>query len=177
MRSLVKKIGEHFLAREDELQAFARNDTRVEGWFKGELIALLDRLRTEGLVEGFRREMSQPTGIGRKQIDFGITLDGVLHYCEIKALCISQALGTPRNLLFYFREDHVGLIKDFRKLTVIDGANKWIIGFVYPRPAIDDWQKAISTIPADLNHVSCVTRLEDYPGHLFISLWRIGLRQ
>lgn len=27
-----------------------------------------------------------------------------------------QAAGTPRNLHFYFRDDHVGLIKDFKKL-------------------------------------------------------------
>ena len=53
----------------------------------------------------------------RFQIDFKIQLNGDEHLCELRALCISQAAGTPRNLKFYFPDDHVGLIKDVQKLA------------------------------------------------------------
>ncbi len=59
-------------------------------------------------------------------------IDRVDHLCELKALCISQAYGTGRDLDFYFRKDSaLGLWKDFRKLeSVTSEPAKWILSFI-----------------------------------------------
>ncbi len=110
---------------------FAQVDSRIEGWFKAELLVLFNRLVAEQLIEKFEREVNiiSPKDRRRKQVDFRLNIHGQEHLFELKALCISQAAGTSRNLRFYFRDNHVGLIKDFRKLDEITNKNKWIISF------------------------------------------------
>jgi hypothetical protein len=151
---------------------FAKVDSRLEGWLKAELIVLFDRLLQKKVIEEFKREAKIDTPAGRKQIDFIISLNGESYLCELKALCISQAAGTPRNLHFYLREDHVGLIKDFRKLEPLPYKNKWVIGFIYPNPKQNLWVKEISLLQDDLKHWKCITNPSNFPSFLFISFWR-----
>lgn len=96
--------------------------------------------------------------------------------CELKALCISQAAGTPRNLQFYFRDDHVGLIKDFRKLDQLEGKNKWIFGFVYPKPGDAHWNRAVDSLASEFHHWKMVTPLSDANDALFVALWHAEAR-
>lgn len=134
METTLEQIRDWFLAKSEHFIAFAEADTRLEGWIKAELIVLLRRLAHRGLIERFEREANIPTSTGRKQIDFRLWLGGETCLCELKALCISQAAGTPRNLDFYFREDNVGLIQDFRKLDGLPGNNKWVCGLRLSQP-------------------------------------------
>jgi hypothetical protein len=64
-------------------------------------------------MERFEREVNSPY-TPREEISdrFQVWLGADEHLCELKAPCISQAAGAPRNLQFYFRDDHVGLIKE-----------------------------------------------------------------
>ncbi|OQX53736.1 MAG: hypothetical protein B5M53_06600 [Candidatus Cloacimonas sp. 4484_209] len=172
MIKLRDHIDRWFLDKEEYFRFFAKNDTRLESWFKGELIVLLEKLRNRGLIENFERELKVNTSSGRKQIDFAIDINGVTHFCELKALCISQAKNTQRNLAFYFKEDHVGLIKDFRKLNLIQN-NKWVIGFIYPNPNEHSWNNQITSLPAELSNWKCITRPQEYPDYLFIAFWRL----
>ena len=175
MEAILRKIHEWFLPKKEQFIEFANADTRIEGWFKAELIVLFNKLVREKIIEDFEREPNFSVSTGRKQIDFTILINGKLHLCEIKALCISQAAGTPRNLHFYFREDHVGLIKDFRKLDILPHKNKWVIGFIYPKPKYFDWEKETSLLPKNLKHWKCITSLPDFPDYLFISVWKYSL--
>lgn len=172
MEAILKAIRDWFLGKEEHFTAFAEADTRLEGWLKAELIVLLNRLSTQRLVDEFEREANVTTSAGRRQIDFRLRLGGVTHLCELKALCVSQAAGTPRNLQFYFREDQVGLIKDFRKLDTVPGSNKWVLGFIYPGPGLRQWRETIASLPEGLRHWRCITSPEDFPDYLFISVWR-----
>ncbi len=172
MEVIIQNIRDCFLAKKEHFEVFAEADTRIEGWFKAELIVLLDSLLREKVIQEFKREPKIDTPTGRKQVDFIISLNGESHLCELKALCISQAAGTPRNLHFYFREDNVGLIKDFRKLDSLPYKNKWVIGFIYPNPKHDHWVKEISLLPDDLKHWKCITDPSNFPNFLFISIWR-----
>lgn len=144
MMRIVPNVRAWFEAKNEHLRAFARADCRVEGWFKGELLVLFERMRRKGLLDSIEREANVPISepVRRAQVDFRIAVGGDTHLCEIKALCISQAAGTPRNLQFYFRDDRVGLLKDMRKLDKLQGANKWILGFIYPNPLLADWNRA-----------------------------------
>ena len=172
MEVIIQKIQDWFLAKKEHFEVFAEADTRLEGWFKAELLVLLNRLWKEKVIEEFKRESKIYTPAGRKQIDFRVSLNGDLHLCELKALCISQAAGTHRNLHFYFREGTSGLIKDLRKLESLSYKNKWVIGFIYPNPKPEDWLKEISLLPDDLKHWKCITDPSDFPNFLFISIWR-----
>lgn len=172
MEDVFQKIHEWFLTKKEQFIEFANADTRIEGWFKAELIVLFNKLVREGVIEQFEREPNFSTSSARKQVDFTILTNGKLNLCEIKAICISQAAGTPRNLHFYFREDHVGLIKDFRKLDALPYKHKFVIGFIYPKPENSQWEKEISSLPKDLNHWKCISDPSESPDFLFISVWK-----
>jgi hypothetical protein len=172
MEHLLKPISDWFVSKNDHIRAFAECDTRVEGWFKGEMLVLLRNLKDQGAIEGFEREPNVLSPLGRKQVDFRITHNGSDHLVELKALCISRAAGTPRNLAFYFRDDHLGLMRDFRKLDSLPPDDKWVIGFIYPNPPKLVWEKALLGLPDDLKHWRCLTDPGDFPGYLFISLWK-----
>ncbi|PZA08037.1 MULTISPECIES: hypothetical protein [unclassified Meiothermus] len=176
MEVLLPIINDWFAAKREHLTIFARADCRLEGWFKGELLVLLSGLQQRGKIEEFDREVNIPSGEPGKrfQVDFRIRVDGRDHLCELKALCISQAAGTPRNLRFYFRDDHVGLVKDMKKLERLSSPNRWLIAFVYPVPSRDQWAAAVAAVPASLAHCRPLNEPNDLTAPLFVSLWHVG---
>ena len=115
MQVLLPHISKWFLDKREHFTVFAQMDSRIEGWFKAELLVLFNRLLANEVIEKFDREANvlSPKDGRRKRVDFRLHIQGQDHACELKALCISQAAGSPRNLCFYFRDNHVGLIKDF----------------------------------------------------------------
>ncbi len=173
MERLLPEIRNWFEPKTEHLQTFACMDSRVEGWFKGELLVLFGRLLREHQLSSFEREANVPISATRKrtQVDFRIGLDGDTHLCELKALCISQAGGTPRNLQFYCKDDQLGLVKDFRKLDQLESKNKWALAFVYPKPSEDDWNRAVDSLVSACRHWKVVTPLSDASDALFIALW------
>ena len=171
MDKVLKEIDKWFLSKSLEIEVFASHDTRLEGWFKGEMLVLLHRLKVDNLINVFEREFSFYHNGKRHQVDFRLQLGSTYHLVELKAPCISQARGTPRNLNFYFREDNVGLLKDFRKLDLAAGIEKWVLAFIYPTPSPQAWAQALARLPIDLTHWHCVTEPGEYPNHIFVSLW------
>ncbi|RMD65173.1 hypothetical protein D6833_03325 [Candidatus Parcubacteria bacterium] len=174
MEVLIPYLSEWFLNKQEHFTAFAQADSRIEGWFKAELLVLFNRLVASQVIERFEREVNIPSPRDgrRKQIDFRLYIQGQEHLCELKALCISQAAGTPRNLHFYFRDDHVGLIKDFKKLDELGHSNKWVIGFVYPTPGLNEWNKVLSSLPSTLRHWRPITNPSDFPNWVYIAIWK-----
>ena len=174
MEVLLPHISKWFLDKREHFTTFAQADSRIEGWFKAELLVLFNRLVASRVIEKFEREanITSPRDGKRKQIDFRLYVQGQEHLCELKALCISQAPGTPRNLHFYFRDDHVGLIRDFKKLDEIGHPNKWVVAFVYPAPDSKDWNNAIASLPGPLGHWRPITNIGDFPDWVYIALWK-----
>jgi hypothetical protein len=171
MIKILPYINAWFFAKQSYLEAFSKNDSRLEGWFKGELFLLFDILKQQNVIIEFEREFKY-TVDKTTRIDFRLNLNNSENFLELKSLCISQSKGTPRNLQFYFREDHVGLIKDFRKFELMNLDHKWILGFIYPKPAIELWNQVCSTIPIEFSHWQCISNINEYPDFLFISLWK-----
>ncbi len=159
-------------ANQVRIRTFSQYDVRVEAWFKGELLYLLRQLKRQHIINDFQREVPVNPPNSRRRVDFQVKLGRRTHLCELKSMCISQGQQTPRNLNFYFRDDQVGIIKDFRKLDAMNRRNMWVLAFVYPKPSIEVWQAAIARIPHELIHWHCVSALEDYPPCFFISLWK-----
>jgi len=147
LNKILKDMDRWFLPRNEYFDVFAENDTRVESWFKAELLVLFSKLKEEGVMDVFEREPSiYDEKDKRWQIDFSVTIKGTKHYLELKALCISQSKGTPRNLSFYFRNNGIGVIKDFKKLDRIKIRNKGVVAFVYPKPDEKRWNNISSSI-------------------------------
>jgi hypothetical protein len=174
MEVLLSYISKWFLEKQEHFTAFAQADSRIEGWFKAELLVLFKRLVANQVLEKFEREanVTSPKDGKRKQVDFRLHIQGQEHLCELKALCISQAAGTPRNLRFYFRDDHVGLIRDFKKLDEIAGPNKWVTAFVYPTPDPKEWNNAVASLSTALRHWRPVTSPSDSPRWMYLALWK-----
>lgn len=174
MEVLINNISNWFLNKQEYFKVFAQVDSRIEGWFKAELLILFNRLVEDQKLEIFEREANVPSPKDgkRKQIDFRLHIQGQEHLCELKALCISQAAGTPRNLQFYFKDDHLGLIKDFKKLDEIASHRKWVIAFVYPTPDLKAWSKAVASLPSTLRHWRPITSPGDFPSWIYIAYWK-----
>lgn len=178
MNTLVPYIRRWITRRNEYMRVFADSDSRLEGWFKGELLLLFTKLKRRGVISGFRREVGLKTSAGKRySVDFVVEIGRNSHLCELKAPCISQAAGTPRNLQFYFRNNRVGLLQDFKKLDRLRGRNKWALAFIYPRPSKADWNAALSSIPRGLKHWRPVTNWSSASKSVFISLWRPKYRR
>ncbi|MGQ9847912.1 MAG: hypothetical protein ACUVQP_10510 [Bacteroidales bacterium] len=175
MESLLPHFKNWFLKeKKKHFTAFAQSDSRIEGWFKAELIVLFNQLAASGVIDKFERKANVPSPKDgkRKRVDFRIHFQGRKHLCELKALCISRAAGTSRNLHFYFRDNRVGLIKDFKKLDEIASQDKWVIAFVYPSPDSKEWSDTAALLPSKLKHWRPVTSLSDFPESAYIALWK-----
>lgn len=173
MDVLLPHISKWFLDKQEHFTVFAQADSRIEGWFKAELLVLFNRLVASRVIEKVECEanVSSPKDSKRKRVDFRIYLQGQVHLCELKALCISRA-KTSRNLHFYFQDNRVGLIKDFKKLDEIGDPNKWVIAFVYPAPDSNEWSNAVVSLPSTLRHWRAVTSPRDFPNWMYIALWK-----
>lgn len=179
MDTLLSRISDWFLKKEDWLRIFARHDSRVEGWFKGEMLVCLEQLRNGEHIDEFEREFTvgaKGWGVqGQLKIDFRIRRGGQDQLCELKAMCISQAYGTGRDLDFYFRpKENKGLTKDFLKLaTLASGQPLWILSFLYPAPSRQDWDLALRKWEKVISPWRCLTTPASYPDWFFLGCWKL----
>ncbi len=174
MQTLIKEINLHFRTKSNYFEIFSKVDTRVEGWFKAELLLLFENLLKKGKIVSYQRELNiQDIERNRKSIDFEVELksDGKI-LIELKAMTISQSAGTPRNLKFYFKEDHVGIYRDFKKLDLVNySAVKYVIAFIYPKPNLNKWIEVKEKMLEKYANWNCISNIEDYPESYFISIW------
>lgn len=172
MIEILPYINNWFFSKQSYLESFSRNDSRLEGWFKGELFLLFDILRTQNIIDDFDREFRINNEVaGINQIDFRLRVNNNFNFLEIKSLCISQT-HTQRDLNFYFRDNNLGLINEFRRLDLINNNLKWILGFIYPRPNENDWNNVCLNINPEFNHWECVSNINNSTDFIFISLWK-----
>lgn len=175
MKSISTEIKKHFESKTIYFDLFSKVDSRIEGWFKAEMIFILEDLIAKHKILNYKREYYIIKDDGKAHnIDFQITLNNNKEILiELKALVISQAAQTPRNLNFYFGNNHVGLFKDFRKLDSVEfDGEKYVIGFIYPKPENAVWNKALTKIINDITGWHCITKLTDYKSPYFISIWK-----
>lgn len=175
MIELLQEIKSYFDNKTNYFNIFSKVDTRVEGWFKAEILLLLEKLLSEKKIKAYQRELNiHKIGKQRNSIDFEIDfLTGQKVLLELKAISISQNMGTPRNLNFYFRPDQVGIIKDFKKLDSLNyNGDKYIIGFIYPKPTNEKWIEAKNKISGDCVGWTCISNIDDYSVSYFMSVWK-----
>ncbi len=139
MQNILIKMKEHFDSLQDRLACFCKYGVQVEGWFKGELITLLDIGYTERWISNFDREVKCSSG---KKIDITLaTKPNVVYWIEIKHW-IGKQKGKIYDPKFYFADKYVGILKDVDKLRELS-SNKWIFVFITPNPGIAAWNEGI----------------------------------
>ena len=170
MMEIYKAMIEYFDNKVDYIRLFDKNDVRVEGWFKGELLVFFDRLKKQNTIQDYFREKRIRVGKRRRQIDFEIKSKDIANLIEIKAMPIGRRQNTPRNLRFYFTENNNGILNDFTKLESInmENANKWIIGFIYPKPTKEEWSSEIARIN---DGWILRTELEKFQDDYYVAIW------
>ena len=175
MINLIVSIKEHFDKKQKYHKLFAESDSRVEGWYKGEMLFLLTELKREGKIVDFHREhkIKRRDVNSNYMIDFKIDITSSKSVLvELKAICISQADGTPRNLNFYLGKDHVGLVKDFKKLDKIDcPEEKYVVGFIYHIPSQKEWEAGLEKLNNSYMGWSCISNLSEAGKDYFVSVW------
>jgi hypothetical protein len=174
MENLLAKIKTHFDILDDRLKCFSALGVQVEGWFKGELLFLLSKLKNEGLINAYDREIK----IKRGKIDLSINKNGSHHYIELKHwLCgyqRSNYLFTPS---FYF-PDHtsVGIIKDVNKLiSSRKRGDKWLLILVAKNPGDDNWQKGLCAFHQKFSNRKLISLStpNDFSDSYFLGLLKI----
>jgi hypothetical protein len=78
MEVLLPHISRWFLEKQEHFAVFAQADSRIEGWFKAELLVLFNRLVASQVLEKFEREANviSPKDGKRKQVDLGFKFKG-----------------------------------------------------------------------------------------------------
>jgi hypothetical protein len=144
METLFPHVRHHFDSLLDRLLCFKQQEVQVEGWFKGELLFLLSRLKDEGLISGFGREAGGAQG--RSRVDVSVVLDDVTHWIELKHWLVGVQRGALLDPPFYFGDPTaVGIVKDVDKLIdLVPQAPKWLLILLTGNPGPELWEKGLA---------------------------------
>ena len=137
-------------------------------------MVLFQRLKDQQKIKHYHREHPVFNIRDKKnnKVDFILDINNHEILVEYKALCISQADNTPRNLNFYFQDDNVGMVKDLYKAEYLQfNGQIWIMGFVYPNPGVIEWGRITSQKSQNFPSWVCSSNPADYPEYLFIAYW------
>jgi len=144
--SLFTEIGAHFLAPEAlaRVRLFSRLGRDAEGWFKGELAFLFDRLAAEGKLSEWRANVPLRED-GRQRCDFRLVVDGSPLWLELKAIPQRQHGGGRVDPGFYLQKGGAGdITEDLVKLMRVPDGDTLVLLFAYPRPEAAGWAELLS---------------------------------
>jgi hypothetical protein len=139
---LFAEIDRHFLAPEALRRAelFARHGrSSAEGWFKGELMLLLESLAKDGRIEGWRADVPI-TEDSRQRCDFRIVTGGRPLWLEVKTL-VQPAQVADSGVM----SKGGGFAEDLVKLMRVREGEKGVLLFVVPRPEPSQWADLLAS--------------------------------
>jgi len=178
--ALFAAIDAHFLAAEAlrRAETFARHGRGVaEGWFKGEMMALLEALVKDGTVDAWRADVPIAED-NRQRCDFRITAGGSALWLEVKTLVQpaqassefgglgkGDAPSTPAVAGL-----RTGFADDLVKLMRVREGERGVLLFVVPRPEPAQWSELLAgyarrIAPLGFEELSAVG---EYPEALYV---------
>jgi hypothetical protein len=146
MEQFVTELRTHFDALSGKLATFAMNGVQVEGWFKGEMLCALGRLKNDGCVIAYDREVRFEE-FSRRKIDLCVDTMSGRHWIELKYWLIGNQKAVsylPRN---YFQDGtSVGIIADVQKLREVRGEGRcWLLICCAANPGQSAWDAGVET--------------------------------
>ena len=139
---LYAEIDRHFLVPESLRRAelFGRHGRNfAEGWFKGEMILLLESLAKDGRIDSWRADVPI-TEDKRQRCDFRIVTGGQALWLEVKT---QVQPGQVADSGVMTRGG--GFADDLVKLMRVREGEKGVLLFVVPRPEPTQWAELLAT--------------------------------
>lgn len=149
------------------MKLFIKHETRVEGWFKGEMMWLLDDAKKELGLDAYNVECHA----GGKRFDFCIKKSQERILLELKALAVTMG----RSLSFYYSRQQGFLGDEILKLhKVREKVYKYQLVIAYPCDK-EKWETHMRRVESRYPMAKCVKygTFEADGGDCLISLWRI----
>jgi hypothetical protein len=146
---LCQSVTAHFATPESlaRVRVMAKAGVQTEGWWKAELMLLLEVLRQRGKVIRWDREV--PTGEGRQRLNFLIELRAEELALQIKTALCGPQKGENWRLPAYVGTGTDGwLLSDLLKVSAYKLAQPvmprgLLAVFAYPAPPSDDWDELL----------------------------------
>ncbi|MCL2335278.1 MAG: hypothetical protein FWC57_04365 [Endomicrobia bacterium] len=146
---LVEEIKEHFKSKGKYFKIFSEQRTRIEDWFRGELLFIFDKLKQE--IDKFKCEYSECfDGDDRwKSVDlfFEQNKTKEKYLIELKALLIGKDRKDNKRTLGFYK---TGISNDLIKLEKLKDYKRYMLAFVYPGCTEEDIKKDIEKIIKNL---------------------------
>jgi hypothetical protein len=166
--TLFAEIDSHFLAAESLRRAelLARHGrASAEGWFKAELMLLLESLVKAGKIDGWRADVPI-TEDNRQRCDFRIVIGGQPLWLEVKTLVQPGQVAADTGVM----TRGAGFGEDLVKLMRVRDPGKGVLLFIVPRPEPGQWAELLQTYsrriaPLGFRELSDVSA---YPEALYI---------
>jgi hypothetical protein len=140
--ALFSEIDSHFLAldslrRAELLGRHGRSS--AEGWFKAELMLLLEALAKDAKIDGWRADVPI-TEDNRQRCDFRIVTDGQPLWLEVKTLVQPGQVADTGVMT-----RGGGFADDLVKLMRVRDGEKGVLLFIVPRPEPAQWADLLTT--------------------------------
>ncbi|MFB3894979.1 MAG: hypothetical protein ACE14V_01625 [bacterium] len=149
--NILDEFKAHFSTKESlaRVNVMIQVATQTEGWWKTEIIYLLELLRQNNMLKSFEREWS--TGKGREKLDFFIDLGKESVVIEIKTAFCDLQKGTMWKLPSYVMGPKDGyILTDILKLSELKALQNvtryFHLIFAYPSPLKNDWNILLQAI-------------------------------
>jgi hypothetical protein len=172
---LLPLLRSHFDALQDRLACFCKYGCQLEGWFKGELLTVLDAALQAGTIVDVDREIATPAG----KIDLRVTLPGEEPtWIELKHWLIGVQRGTRYGAGFYFGDPtSVGITKDVKKLTDGERAGLgYVLVLMTANPGNDEWRRGIEKFNRKFGplRITSASSPSDFPAAYFLGVLRVA---
>jgi hypothetical protein len=173
MIELMPDLKCHFDRLQDRFRCFAELGIQCEGWFKGELLTQLLRMREAGLVQGVDREVPLSTS----KVDLSLRLRGEHHWIELKHWLIGVQKGTTYGPGFYFLDrTSIGIVKDVDKLHgVQETRHRWLLLLLSANPGEQKWEAGVAGFNAKFAPRRLISRTSpsQFPPSYFLGLLEV----
>jgi hypothetical protein len=161
-------IDKHFLTSDalKRAELLARHGrSSAEGWFKGEMIAVLDALAKDGTVDGWRADVALAED-NKQRADFRIVASGRPLWLEVKTLVDPAKQAADIGFL----GKGASFTDDLVKLLRAPDGDKAVLLFVLPRPSPDHWTELLATYQRRITPITFAeqSNIADYPPPLYV---------
>jgi len=174
---LTGRLNDHLNSRGDQLKAFYRYQSQLEGWLKGELLWFLDREKTDGRLSNFEREVLLPRRHSKQRFDFKLAFrTGEVQktaWIELKHWLIGYQKDSHYNCQFYFGDPtSIGIKPDVEKLASVRSGNKYLWILMTQNPGENDWASGMKKFNEKFRplHVDPLTQPTNFPDFYFLGL-------
>lgn len=189
MQKLVSAFGDELADRQGILECFCDQESRIEGWLKGELLYFLDRAKKSGQLHDiglrdFRREYKIGKRKGSMSFDLRLTDNGGSDiWIELKHWLAGQQNGSKRFPGSYLTiSGRDGILEDVQKLETREG-RKYILVLSTSNPREFAWRDGPNSwlngvrdfnrkfYPNRISYpIDSLTNPRDFPSTFFLGL-------